>query len=58
VERVLSVVTHNARAWRGENIKLFTELRFTYEVRHMLHICFLITFYFLLITGVCENILD
>jgi len=31
VERVLSVVTHNARAWRGENIKLFTELRFTYE---------------------------
>jgi len=31
VDKVLSVVTTNARAWRGDGIKLFTELRFTYE---------------------------
>eukprot|EP00245_Coleochaete_scutata_P002264 TRINITY_DN1297_c0_g2_i1.p1 TRINITY_DN1297_c0_g2~~TRINITY_DN1297_c0_g2_i1.p1 ORF type:complete len:518 (+),score=93.00 TRINITY_DN1297_c0_g2_i1:66-1556(+) len=31
VERVLEVVIANARAWRGEGMKMFTELRFTYE---------------------------
>lgn len=31
VERVLGMVTTMARSWRGDGIKLFTELRFTYE---------------------------
>ena len=28
---MLAVVTANARGWRGDGLKLFTELRFTYE---------------------------
>lgn len=31
VERVLQLVIANTRAWRGEGMKMFTELRFTYE---------------------------
>lgn len=31
VEKVLEVVVANARAWRGDGMKMFTELRFTYE---------------------------
>eukprot|EP00850_Spirogloea_muscicola_P003308 SM000013S26477 [mRNA] locus=s13:636106:642291:+ [translate_table: standard] len=31
VERVLEVVVANTRSWRGEGMKMFTELRFTYE---------------------------
>ncbi|GBG64367.1 hypothetical protein CBR_g41568 [Chara braunii] len=31
VEKLLQVVVANARAWRGEGMKKFSELRFTYE---------------------------
>eukprot|EP00246_Nothoceros_aenigmaticus_P008136 TRINITY_DN22636_c0_g1_i1.p1 TRINITY_DN22636_c0_g1~~TRINITY_DN22636_c0_g1_i1.p1 ORF type:complete len:391 (+),score=61.60 TRINITY_DN22636_c0_g1_i1:329-1501(+) len=31
VERVLQVVIANARSWRGDGMKTFTQLRFTYE---------------------------
>eukprot|EP00899_Mesostigma_viride_P025984 jgi/Mesvir1/6570/Mv25657-RA.1 len=31
VEKVLSVVTATARGWKGDGIKMFPELRFTYE---------------------------
>eukprot|EP00898_Chlorokybus_atmophyticus_P000736 jgi/Chlat1/1663/Chrsp127S01908 len=31
VEKVLDVVIANTRSWRGEGMKTFTELRFTYE---------------------------
>ncbi|KAH0458107.1 hypothetical protein IEQ34_013422 [Dendrobium chrysotoxum] len=31
VERVLSVIIINCRSWRGEGMKIFTQLRFTYE---------------------------
>ena len=32
VERVREVIAGSAATWRGEGLKLFTELRFTYEV--------------------------
>ncbi|MCO5600246.1 hypothetical protein L7F22_054356 [Adiantum nelumboides] len=31
VEKVLQVVIANTRSWRGEGLKMFTQLRFTYE---------------------------
>lgn len=31
VEKVLQVVIANTRSWRGEGMKMFTQLRFTYE---------------------------
>lgn len=31
VEQVLALVVANTRAWRGDGMKMFTELRFTYE---------------------------
>ncbi|XP_052191512.1 uncharacterized protein LOC127800753 isoform X9 [Diospyros lotus] len=31
VERVLQVIIINCRSWRGEGMKMFTQLRFTYE---------------------------
>lgn len=31
VEKVLQVVISNTRSWRGEGMKMFTQLRFTYE---------------------------
>lgn len=31
VEKVLQVIIINCRSWRGEGIKMFTQLRFTYE---------------------------
>ncbi|EFJ31142.1 hypothetical protein SELMODRAFT_87955 [Selaginella moellendorffii] len=31
VEKVLQIVIANARSWRGEGMKIFTQLRFTYE---------------------------
>lgn len=31
VEKVLSVIIINCRSWRGEGMKIFTQLRFTYE---------------------------
>mmetsp|Transcript_50136 Transcript_50136/g.160567 ORF Transcript_50136/g.160567 Transcript_50136/m.160567 type:complete len:122 (+) Transcript_50136:1030-1395(+) len=31
VERVLEMISANARAWRGDGLKIFTELRFLYE---------------------------
>ncbi|KAK1395267.1 Dymeclin [Heracleum sosnowskyi] len=31
VEKVLEVIIFNCRSWRGEGIKMFTQLRFTYE---------------------------
>ncbi|KAI4342710.1 hypothetical protein MLD38_027301 [Melastoma candidum] len=31
VERVLQVIINNCRSWRGEGMKMFTQLRFTYE---------------------------
>ncbi|KAI4368378.1 hypothetical protein MLD38_016940 [Melastoma candidum] len=31
VEKVLEVIINNCRSWRGEGMKLFTQLRFTYE---------------------------
>eukprot|EP01018_Ginkgo_biloba_P004035 Gb_15046 [translate_table: standard] len=31
VEKVLQVIVANCRSWRGEGMKMFTQLRFTYE---------------------------
>lgn len=31
VEKVLQVIVLNCRSWRGEGMKMFTQLRFTYE---------------------------
>ncbi|KAH7429697.1 hypothetical protein KP509_09G062000 [Ceratopteris richardii] len=31
VEKVLEIVIANTRSWRGEGMKMFTQLRFTYE---------------------------
>jgi len=31
VEKVLQVIITNCRSWRGDGMKMFTELRFTYE---------------------------
>ncbi|KAL1832450.1 uncharacterized protein LOC108225680 isoform X1 [Daucus carota subsp. sativus] len=31
VEKILKVIIFNCRSWRGEGIKMFTQLRFTYE---------------------------
>ncbi|XXG42184.1 hypothetical protein AAC387_Pa01g2518 [Persea americana] len=31
VEKVLQVIINNCRSWRGEGMKMFTQLRFTYE---------------------------
>ncbi|KAL5712454.1 hypothetical protein ACHQM5_014691 [Ranunculus cassubicifolius] len=31
VEKVLQVITINCRSWRGDGMKMFTQLRFTYE---------------------------
>ncbi|XP_009766379.1 uncharacterized protein [Nicotiana sylvestris] len=31
VEKVLQVIVVNCRSWRGDGIKMFTQLRFTYE---------------------------
>ncbi|KAF8369494.1 hypothetical protein HHK36_032488 [Tetracentron sinense] len=31
VEKVLQVIIMNCRSWRGEGMKMFTQLRFTYE---------------------------
>lgn len=31
VEKVLQIIIANTRSWRGEGIKMFTQLRFTYE---------------------------
>ncbi|KAK6929907.1 hypothetical protein RJ641_004001 [Dillenia turbinata] len=31
VEKVLQVIIINCRSWRGEGVKMFTQLRFTYE---------------------------
>ncbi|KGN56942.1 dymeclin [Cucumis sativus] len=31
VEKVLQVIINNCRSWRGEGLKMFTQLRFTYE---------------------------
>ncbi|KAK4383343.1 Dymeclin [Sesamum angolense] len=31
VEKVLQVIINNCRYWRGEGMKMFTQLRFTYE---------------------------
>lgn len=31
VEKVLEVIINNCRSWRGEGMKLFVQLRFTYE---------------------------
>lgn len=31
VEKVFRVITNNCRAWRGEGMKMFNQLRFTYE---------------------------
>ncbi|XP_063939500.1 uncharacterized protein LOC108197248 isoform X2 [Daucus carota subsp. sativus] len=31
VEKVLQVINVNCRSWRGEGMKMFTQLRFTYE---------------------------
>ncbi|KAL0348902.1 UNVERIFIED_CONTAM: Dymeclin [Sesamum angustifolium] len=31
VEEVLQVIINNCRSWRGEGMKMFTQLRFTYE---------------------------
>lgn len=31
VEKVFQVITNNCRSWRGEGMKMFTQLRFTYE---------------------------
>ncbi|CAO2832053.1 unnamed protein product [Amaranthus hypochondriacus] len=31
VEKVLHVITNNCRLWRAEGMKMFTQLRFTYE---------------------------
>ncbi|XP_051129691.1 uncharacterized protein LOC127250441 isoform X2 [Andrographis paniculata] len=31
VEKVLDVIINNCRSWRGEGMKMFTQLRFTYE---------------------------
>ncbi|CAI9118377.1 OLC1v1019937C1 [Oldenlandia corymbosa var. corymbosa] len=31
VEKVLEVIVINCRSWRGEGMKMFTQLRFTYE---------------------------
>ncbi|KAG2728170.1 hypothetical protein I3760_01G192500 [Carya illinoinensis] len=31
VEKVLQVIVINCRSWRGEGMKMFTQLRFTYE---------------------------
>ncbi|CAA0829092.1 Unknown protein [Striga hermonthica] len=31
VEKVLQIIINNCRSWRGEGMKMFTQLRFTYE---------------------------
>ncbi|XP_048497320.1 uncharacterized protein LOC104906681 isoform X2 [Beta vulgaris subsp. vulgaris] len=31
VEKVLQVIINNCKSWRGEGMKMFTQLRFTYE---------------------------
>ncbi|XP_074292252.1 uncharacterized protein LOC141619126 [Silene latifolia] len=31
VEKVLQVIINNCRSWRGDGMKMFTQLRFTYE---------------------------
>ncbi|KAL7135890.1 hypothetical protein ABFS83_11G128600 [Erythranthe nasuta] len=31
VEKVLQVIINNCRSWRGEGMKMFMQLRFTYE---------------------------
>ncbi|XP_074307211.1 uncharacterized protein LOC141642331 [Silene latifolia] len=31
VEKVLQVIVNNCRSWRGDGMKMFTQLRFTYE---------------------------
>ncbi|KAL2469817.1 Dymeclin [Abeliophyllum distichum] len=31
VEKVLEIIINNCRSWRGEGMKMFTQLRFTYE---------------------------
>eukprot|EP00252_Welwitschia_mirabilis_P020819 TRINITY_DN5186_c0_g2_i1.p1 TRINITY_DN5186_c0_g2~~TRINITY_DN5186_c0_g2_i1.p1 ORF type:complete len:724 (+),score=122.40 TRINITY_DN5186_c0_g2_i1:15-2186(+) len=31
VEKVLQIIVSNCRSWRGEGMKMFTQLRFTYE---------------------------
>ncbi|GMP85013.1 hypothetical protein CsSME_00038328 [Camellia sinensis var. sinensis] len=31
VEKVLEVIIINCRSWRGEGMKMFTQLRFTYQ---------------------------
>ncbi|KAH9618014.1 hypothetical protein KSS87_003236 [Heliosperma pusillum] len=31
VEKVLHVIVNNCRSWRGDGMKMFTQLRFTYE---------------------------
>ncbi|XP_057873570.2 uncharacterized protein LOC131079592 [Cryptomeria japonica] len=31
VEKVLQIIVANCRSWRGEGMKMFTQLRFTYE---------------------------
>ncbi|KAL3812564.1 hypothetical protein ACJIZ3_013832 [Penstemon smallii] len=31
VEKVLEVIVNNCRSWRGEGMKMFTQLRFTYQ---------------------------
>ncbi|XP_075478200.1 uncharacterized protein LOC142519149 [Primulina tabacum] len=31
VEKMLQVIVNNCRSWRGEGMKMFTQLRFTYE---------------------------
>lgn len=31
VEKVLQVIINNCRSWRGDGLKMFTQLRFTYE---------------------------
>uniref|UniRef100_A0A0D6R327 Dymeclin n=1 Tax=Araucaria cunninghamii TaxID=56994 RepID=A0A0D6R327_ARACU len=34
VEKVLQIIVANCRSWRGEGMKMFTQLRFTYEQEH------------------------
>ncbi|KAF3774546.1 Dymeclin [Nymphaea thermarum] len=34
VEKVLQIIITNCRSWRGEGMKMFTQLRFTYEQEH------------------------
>ncbi|CAN6439611.1 unnamed protein product [Victoria cruziana] len=34
VEKVLQIIITNCRSWRGEGMKMFTQLKFTYEQEH------------------------